>query len=377
MRRPKKSERGSVIVEFLLVFPAFIVLAMFVLEASLMWSDRHIERLAAFEAARALVAADLPEFKGGTAVDNPCDAPNAMKRARQAALRKIAIISPPLPLFLAKLGNAVPNLDFGFQSTGNNAGDAMLRLAKRWPTAVASTELKCEYDKHLGQVKVDLTYHRMLQTPLIDRVIYTVYRLGQINKSAPVALSLDENFLSVTAEGDALPTVGKLKTSLKDSFKTVETLKLNTNDAATFMSGVPGISSVFSNLTPAPTEIKKELDQAELKARAAGNTALSGLSAGAGVDNQAKLLTALVGLVPEALRRIPMTVSVTLQREVHTNRAITSVPKDQPVHEPTWDGKMKGVLDMSGGPFRTWGHEMSEKQGVLDFSDQATALEKL
>lgn len=371
MKRPQSSERGSVIVEFLLVFPAFIVLAMFVLEASLMWSDRHIERLAAFEAARALVSSSTEFGPGGVPYPSPCEAPNAMKRAKQAALRKIAIIAPPVPLVIARLGKAVPQVDFGVTG-GGNAGDAMLRLAKRWPTAVASTELTCVPDREKKSLTVKLTYHRMLQTPLVDRIIYVVYRLGQVNKSSPVKLSLDENFLAVTADGDATPAVAEMRKALKDSFSTVKTLGLSGADAVNFMRDVPGVDHVFAQVTPAPTDVAQVLKDSESGARNDGLAALNG----AVVDQQSKLLTGMVAMVPEALRRIPMMVEVTMQQDAFTGRTVTAPGAGRPVHEPIWDGKIKGVFNMEpGSGYRDWGVNMSSPKGNL--RDKATALENL
>lgn len=365
------SERGSVIVEFLLVFPAFLVLSMFVLESSLMWSDRHIERLAAFEAARTFVSANLPEYDShGMPIRDPCKAPGAIKRAKQAALRKIAIISPPLPLFLAKLGQTANGLNFG-TTDGSNAADAMMRLAKRWPTAVASTDMNCVYDETLSQVHVSLTYHRMLQTPFIDRVIYVVYRLAQSNKASPVPLSLDENFFGVTAASESSPAVEKMRTALRDSLSTVKTLGLNLNDAVNFMKDVPGVDHVFSQVTPAPVDITGLLNGAKNQGINALNTA--GLANG--VDQQAKMLTGLVAMVPEALRRIPITADVTLQRDVFTKRAVT-VDQAHPAKEPQWDGTITGVLKLQGD-YRTWAQHLSTPQPGVKLNDDATPLEKL
>jgi hypothetical protein len=375
--RPRRDAReGTAIVEFLLVFPAFLVLAMFVLESSLMWADRHIERLAAFEAARTLVAANLPEFDGaGLPIRSPCKSPKAMKLARQAALRKIAIISPPLPLFLAKLGTAVNGLDFNLPDDGTNGGsagnaaNAFVRLAKRWPTAVASTDMSCDYDEALGRVTVKLTYYRMLQTPFIDRVIYIVYNLAKHDVPGVGELSLGNNFFAITAEGPSIPAVAQMRSALGSSLQTVRSLGLNLNDAANFLRDVPGVDSVFANVTPAPFDINAPLNAA----MAAGTQALNGAAIASALDQQSQLLTSLVTMVPEALRRIPIDTQVSLQRDIFTKRAITNAT-GQPPKEPQWNGSIKGVMNLQG-PYRAWGHQLSN--GEVNLNDGATPLDSL
>jgi Flp pilus assembly protein TadG len=45
---------GQVTVEFIFVFPAFLILCLIVMEIGLIWADKHVLKLAAFEAARAV-----------------------------------------------------------------------------------------------------------------------------------------------------------------------------------------------------------------------------------------------------------------------------------------------------------------------------------
>jgi hypothetical protein len=344
---------------------------MFVLESSLMWSDRHVQRLAAFEAARVLAAANLPEYdRAGVAFNDPCKAPEALKRAKQAALRKIAIISPPLPLFLAKLGSFASGISLGLPPTdGSNAANAMVRLAKRWPTAVASTDMGCAYDANLGRITVTIKYHRMLQTPFIDRIIFIVYNLAQRNVPGPAELSLSENFFSLTASTASIPAVDKMRQSLRDSLKTVKALGLSMQDAANFMKDVPGVDSVFATVTQAPVDISSQLAGASSQ----GMLSLSTSGSASVLDQQSQLLTSLVAAVPEALRRIPITTQVSLQREVYSPRAVTTDPNVK-VKEAPWDGSIRAVMNLQG-EFRQWGHALSTEQSNLN--DGITRLEDL
>lgn len=333
---PKTQERGSVVVEFLFVFPAFLILSLFTVELSLSWIDRHITRLAAYEAGRVFVAAELPEWDAnGVQYDSPCDAPEVKKRARQAALRKIAIISPTVPLFLAKLGGIASGLNAGTLPSvpqgGGLSGAALRRILLRWPTAVASTELACDWFPAEQRVRIKLTYQRMPQTPFVDRVLYLVHRFNKANLLSTV--SLDENFTGVTASGPTALATAQAKQALQATLGASHDLGLSVADAGALLQDVPGIAAVFAGTTPAPSDLSPALQQAN------GATLLA-------LNSQSGVLSGLASVVPEALRRIPIDVELELQRD--------GVP------EPAWVGNILGGVNLSSGSkFRTWGMELS------------------
>ncbi len=339
---PEKRERGSVVVEFLFVFPAFLLLSLFTIELSLSWIDRHITRLAAYEAGRVFVAAELPEWDAnGKEYDSPCEAPEVKKRARQAALRKIAIVSPTVPLFLAKLGGIASGLNAGALPSvpqgGGLSGAALRRILLRWPTAVASTELSCHFEPTSQKLRIKLTYQRMPQTPFVDRVLYLVHRFNKANLLSTV--SLDENFNGITATGPAALAAAQAKQALEATLGASHDLGLSVADAGALLKDVPGIAAIFASTTPAPTDLSPALQQAQ------GATLLA-------LNNQSGVLSGLANVVPEALRRIPIEVELELQRD--------GMP------EPAWVGDILGGVNLSAGSkFRTWGKKLSEPQANL------------
>ncbi len=356
---PRRADQGSTLVEFLLVFPAFLVLSMFVLETGLMWGDRHIARLAAFEAARVFAAANLPEFQtDGTAATNPCLAKKTISRAQQAALRKIAIVSPPLPLFLAKLGAAAHGLDTGVLPAGSISVDALRRLALRWPTAVASTTVDCAYDPQAGRVSVNLTYNRMLQTPFVDRVMYLIYQLSKLNRNGLIEVGLDNNFYGLNANLRAPGAIQELKRNLGAALDTVRQIHMPLAQATNFLKDVPGIGSLFASLPGIPADVTGGFSGEASGAAAA----LGGVSEVSNtIDQQSELLMSLVALVPEALRTIPIKTSVALQRESLSGNAQDTAegPKER-----RWDGLMTGVMRLEGD-YRKWGKQLSVGGGGL------------
>lgn len=379
-KRANCARRGSVLVEFLLVFPTFLVLSLFAVEVGFMWTDRHITRLAAFAAARVYAAANMPVYdQYGMKHTNPCEEPGISKRAKQAALRKIAIVSPPLSMFLHRLGATAMSQSID-RLTATLPGP-MRRILARWPTAAISTEIGCQYDPNRGSVDVSVIYHRMLQTPFIDRIAFLIYQLSKINHSSPSAhspgLRLDENFMTIKAEGDSLATTSKMREQLLHTLSTIKRQTLPIAQASRLLLDVPGVEAIFRTIPHTPLDVRQALDVTNSTTQAALTT-MSKLAVA--VSQQTVVLTSLVNAVPSALWRIPITVKVALQRDPFTQQADSdpiaghgSLPAPR---EQAWLGQMRGSMSLGSHAdmkdYRHWGHAMSRQH--TDLSEGAVAI---
>src|SRR5690606_10882054 len=219
--KPLRSKHGSVIVEFLFVFPCFLVLSLFTLEIGFMWADKHITRLAAFEAARSLASAPLPELTANGPETDPCKAPEAMAKARQAALRKMAIITPSVFYMNAQLGNfRIGGLD-AFQQALSPLPSAAKRMLARWPTAAAFTKLLCVYDSSTEIVPTAITYYRAPQTPVAGRVMWVAHILAKASEAdSPLNLQLKHDFFGIEGRLNGLEEA-KLRSAMNEGLSLI------------------------------------------------------------------------------------------------------------------------------------------------------------
>lgn len=299
------SESGSVITEFIIVFPTFLIICLFVIEIGLMWGDRHVIRLAAFEAARVMASGDLPEFdEKGVRYDDPCVAPKIAKQARAAAVRKIAAIAMPMHLFVAKVGRKVGAGDRRMNSgelsvsdwsdeasSSHRSSGPAARFLSRWPVAALSTRIECNFDSKLRVITVDLEFARVIQTPIVDRIMYYLYALNWLNskvKKFGVTYDLDDHFMGISTE-------------------------------------------VF------------------------------GSSRGQNMVARTAILEKILAEMPTAAWRIPMRVQVALPRDYVSEDAVFDGTK---ITYPRWEGMMVGAMKLEGD-YRTWAKELSRSTGSL------------
>lgn len=349
LQRRQERQSGSVIVEFILVFPAFLILCLFTIEVSLMWADKHIMRLAAFEAARVLVSADLPYYEAdGTRQDDPCKASGVMQPAYQAAIRRMAIITTPLQIYIAKMKSGV--LEGLVGQTPSlpklGAGPALLRLIERWPTAVIQTKLDCTFDSNTGLVRVELRYDRIPATPIIDRVMWMLSKLQEQSSSA-FEFDLDPLFFTVDGRYRTHGSVAAAKKAIADSLATIKDLGLAPEQASDFLAGVPGAAHIFANIPSMPVGISSFIEPL-------GSAADARIQAI--VTTYSRILTAVYLAVPDAMRTVPIRTNVELARTFY--RDGSSVNGSGVVEEPAWPGNVHGAMEFSGD-YRNWGKELS------------------
>lgn len=352
--RTPSHQRGSVIVEFILVFPAFLVLCLFAIEVSLMWADKHVMRLATYEAARVLASADLPYYEeDGTRRDDPCEASGVRKSAYHAAVRRMAIVTTPFQIYVAKLKSGVLS---GLTGVIPNLpeipkGQALLRLVERWPTAVASTHLDCTYDPGTGLVSVELRYDRLPQTPIVDRIMWMLSRL-QEQRSGAVDFDLDPLFFTVDGKFRSAGAIAEARQLIGKSLKSINDLGLRDEQAADFLAGVPGAAHVFASLPTMPEGLDDFLEPLTTDASAKIQSIVTVYS---------RLLTAVYLAVPDAFRTIPVRTNVRLARNFYRDGARVG---GQGIGEPGWDGTVRGGMQFSGD-HRKWGQELSGSSAFL------------
>lgn len=350
----RNRERGSVLVEFIFVFPMFLILCLFVIEVSLMWADQHVARLAAFEAARVLAGADLPYYESsGARIDSPCKSAPAMKAANQAAMRRMAIVTPPYKSYLAKMQTGIlPQLVTNAPSLPTLPGSAgaLSRLVERWPTAVIGTKVECSYDETIGIVRVDLTYDRIPQTPIVDRVMWMLYRLSKLN-STSATFDLDPMFLMVETSLQTPGAVTTAKTQIASALDTIRKLDMPVDQAADFLGDVPGAGHVFGALPTLDESIDTFLG-ANVRDAVSEVQRL--------VAAQSRILTAVHLAVPEAFRTIPIHTTVELARDFHNEGAYlgTNAQGKPALKDPEWSGTVPGSMNYQG-PYRDWGHTLT------------------
>lgn len=338
--------------EFAIVFPLFIFVTMLTFELSLMWVDKHFMRYAAFEAARTLVLSDKTD---------PCNDPHEIKKAMKRVSLKMASITPPIQHFSSmlglNLGTSVSSVSTGFLP---GMKQAIERIVTRYPTAYALNSIeKCHWDSATSSVEVTLTYLRAPRVPFVKHAIWLVYGITELNKQAPqvagskvVELSLGENFATIDGSSPLLTNFSNKLTIIKNNISTTlqkaKELELNITQISTALSSSAGITGAFSSiLSPSLTGSASGVLGVISKVQSDIQTAQSS------INDQAKVLSAVMYAVPEKLRFIPMSVTVRLTKPKYTQQG-----KD-------WDdGKaflVAPFVDSKAANWREWATNMSQQ----------------
>jgi len=171
----KRNYRGSTASEFLLVFPVFVLASLFVLEASLIWTDRHIVDLASFEAGRILVSAPVEYDSQGNIISDPCKRPQALSKATSTAIKRVSIISPPVVYELSPLiginNVAIRRLKYIDSRMKGLLPDHYRRLLLRTPSSKFATNLECHFDQERQSVRVTIIYARPFKIPFVQATL--------------------------------------------------------------------------------------------------------------------------------------------------------------------------------------------------------------
>ncbi len=204
-RIPHHRERGVAVVEFLFAVPAFLILVFFVVELALMWTDRHVMRVAAYRAVRTLIK--IRTEQGQTAAAQLCwdetatdggteENKAAMQRPRRAATKVMSMVTPTIGQMLGGFGQSNSSalesgltqpFQAGFAALMSNAEDQdfirpLMRLIKGIPSAWYLTKLSCKsmpYGMNNAPgVEITLTYYRSAKMPFVGQLLWILYFLN-------------------------------------------------------------------------------------------------------------------------------------------------------------------------------------------------------
>ncbi len=313
----KKTNQGIIATEFVIAFPFIIVLTMLVLEFASWMLDKHIMKLAAFEAARILATSHDA---------NPCMDHRVVKRAKLASALKMSVISPDIRRVLLDLKmNVPPNTlqNFG----GNKVLRAVQYLFYRFPTAYVYSKLSCQYDATKDLVSAKLTYARPAKTPFGGSIVWLMYILMKMNKALDhtnidlVKYGLDDDFASINGHSPAarktLEKIHNLRAEIKSWMDLGTQIDLNQSSVFNFISGIPELQdyidpSVLANFTGNASQLLTVLDTNLGTAEVMAQQVNAHLQEG--IDKQTKFLTAIFHAVPESFKVIPNRTEVSLYR---------------------------------------------------------------
>jgi hypothetical protein len=308
-----------------IVFPTFLFLCCIVVELALMWSDRHVVHLAAFEAARAYVTA-------GTDTGNPCGEAEAQKAAKSLAVRRMAAVSPSPAALLngivsdTAIGTGLADLE---RALDNAVGTSVIGASlKRWlvglPAAWALTRVSsC---KDLGdQIEVEVTWLRAPKVPYAGSAIWATFvlrELGRLGLGQWLTFDLDQYYFGVKARSPNAAAFAASIGSARASAKKIVTDALGAGLDLKTISGqlraLPSGSTLADTVDTGAGAAAAELAKAPAALDGIGATSIGSLSSA--VDDAAGVLTAAIYVVAKPLRLIPMRAKVTIAKRFTDRR---------------------------------------------------------
>ena len=331
--------RGAVAAEFVIVFPMFLAVIMIILEFSVMWKERHVLKLASFEASRSLMAEDSPApcAVGSSAADLQAYE-KRLKRAEAAAELKTAVIAPRFTGFLQDASLPIPTSMKIKRSDGsaiNLTGD-LVKYGDKLISAKVLTSIECEQLN--GAIKVTTKFYRNGTFPFSRSIFWAIYSTNKMLQSLytnttirpeHVRAQLGGDFFGIEVKSDSLANASLMLNDLKAKATDVfNTLKNSGVDPSVVSSIEAATVSSVNSASSAISSVNGELDKV------------------------GALLTRIVYLVPEQFRLIPVTSSV-----------VRAMPKEE---QGDWDGKVFLVAPVhtseSGQKhWREWSRNLVEK----------------
>lgn len=322
-----RAQRGTVTVEMVIVFPTFLFLCFLVIELSMMWTDRHILNLAAYEAARTLAIQGIEGDSCGDAA--------AMKKAERAAVFKVAMVAPSPAYFFhgllssnqftGALDQAEGALDSALGTT--RIGAAIKRQMLGIPAAYALTSITCREDAD-GFIEIDARYLRAPKMPFVGGALWATFVLHRINESGIgsfLKFDLDQYYFGAKAKSPLLNEFKNkyetVKDGIKDAVDGAAGLGVELTGLADLVSSLPGgaqLGQVFSQaggkVTSASAAVSAQIDATTAPVDAAIGTIEKSL------NDHTKVLTAMIHKVPTSLRLIPMHAKVRLKKTFEDRR---------------------------------------------------------
>jgi hypothetical protein len=351
-----KGKRGVAVTEFVIVFPAFLIFSMFVIEISLMWADRHVLRLAAFEAGRALVTeAHMTDSTGSVCwPENPQNSADRQTRdrlisvAKTAAVNKVAIIAPTITYFAGQvpgLGQGAAALDSALSAGQGSTGRylaAFKRFVLAWPMAWAMTSPKCSESN--GIVTINLEYQRAPRMPYVGSLLWAIRATSKINSttSGVIEVNIDElDYYGLRTDlnvAQARAQIQSARDELKDSINIMKDMdwdRLTGSDSPlNGLVSANALDPIFAANGAIDTYADTALNLVEY-ARSV-------------VQKASPIVTAIVYAVPENLRLVPMNVEVKMSKGLP---GIGNPNRD-------WTGRAFLVAPLTVQPWNDWTQKM-------------------
>lgn len=352
-----------------------------------MWADRHIIRLATFDAVRVLAqtpaserAANGGKFCWKTEPQNEEEKSYKemiLGRLKKQAVNKTAAISPDVTYFAAqmpwigagatRIAEVLNQAQTALPGGDSDVVKALRKFVLSYPTAWAFTyPTKCEEEG--GHVTLELTYYRAPKMPYVGGLMW-INRLSQMlkaNTGNRVSLAIDPlTHFQVTPEVDgesALSEFQMVRTQLRDALDLATELDWPEIAGSQWLQSIPGVSeldSIFSGTN--------FVSESLTRASSGGALPLDRLVTE--VRSLSAATTAFAYAVPDALRVIPMRVSV---------RFSTEMPMSENAEEP-YEGKALLVApffgDRSKNPWVGWAENMSRHQNRQQWMQKYSDLE--
>ncbi|HAZ11363.1 MAG: hypothetical protein A2X86_20210 [Bdellovibrionales bacterium GWA2_49_15] len=323
------AESGIATTEFLFLFPIFLLAALFSMETNLMWSDKHILKLAAFEASRVYALAD-PQ------IENPCLDEDLKKRARGEMLKQVSSIAPGINVLERSLENFSFQSRIGTLIEQSDLPSGIKKNLQGHVYAAVSTWIECSYFATERRVDVKLIYNRTPKLPMAG---------GVILKAQQYFLPQGNNELS---------NRDKLVLYFQSLKERVASMQINSGESLKHLMAISEyqtISSMIADMDGAALEYKNEVARLlEL--------VMQNLNLEEATENDLETLFVRINKVlPDPLVQLPVTVSASKVR--------TSVPQNpdpmNPAMEKEWQGRLGGALNISGD-FSKWAFELGNNQ---------------
>lgn len=356
-----RGKHGVAATEFLIAFPTFLIFSLFVIEVSLMWSDRHVLRLAGFEAARALVTE--AHMKNSDAVCWPVDPQNEDEQnrkrdlvsiAKTAAANKIAVIAPTLTYFAAQVpglsgaASAVDDALGNGQSVSGRYLSAFKRFVLAWPMAYAMTTVSCREDAEL--VTISIEYMRAPKLPYIGGLLWAIKATQKLNESTGgvVKFSVDSlDYFGVKTDLDSEQVVDKINAARNELKDTIQIMReMSWEEISSSTSPIVGLVA-SEHLDPIFSRTG-EID------RYANSMISTVMNIGGIVQKAGPIATAIVYAVPENLRLIPMKSEIKMSKGMPSNG-------DPNRH---WAGRAFLVSPLTEGGESAWGQWTKRMQEI-------------
>lgn len=346
----RSSQRGSMTVEFLLIFPAFLILCLFTLELGFWYVDRHLLKLATFEASRSMLSyqyrpgmtqvtscEDAMIFPVSTVEELTEKKENAMTSAHRELAIKMAYTAPPVTSFLSVVGlNVDTNAILGetFNATDIASSPivkSMAQLLLRFPSAYALTQIEsCEYNPLHGTISVKSRYLRRAKLPLVDRMIWLVFVISKMNDYLVshgigdlLRVDLDDFYLGSSLSSPALTQlyneVIAFRTQLRDTVATLGKVPLRLEDAAVALGNFPFLRKLADQTTQYSGQWQQKASVLDTKLTAVAQQINAANQA---INDQSSVVNAVIFAMPSELRLVPMydTVTLSLAQDVNDKK---------------------------------------------------------